>query len=94
MMVLTMWRIYHIKKSAAATHWYLNRLLFEIKKRGFKFEWTVSVVAIVMDYHAGQALGLLRHLIEIYGVEDGPKKFLELCEGGDPCGSVDRMFLY
>jgi hypothetical protein len=41
----------------------------------------VSIVAQGVDFHAGQALGFLRHFIEVYGVEEGPQLYLEVLAG-------------
>ena len=82
-LVLNFVRVYASKKSAEATAFYLHHLLRECKLRGFNFEWGKSIVCLLMDFHYGQAVGILRHLIEVLG-EDGKGMFLKLVGG---CGT-------
>lgn len=84
MMALAMWRIYGVAKTAEAFAFFLHHLRRECIKRGYNFEWGLSVTCQAVDFHRGQALGYLRHLIEVYGIDEGPQKYIELLTG---CGT-------
>ena len=66
-MTLTLWRIYAIKKSAEATEFYLLQFLKECHRCGLEFVFGVSIVSLIIDFHYGQALGVLRCLITVLG---------------------------
>ena len=83
-MTLALWRIYAIKKSAEATEFYLHNFLKECHRRGLKFIFGVSIVSLIIDFHYGQALGVLRCLITVLGQEEGAEMFLTLLRG---CGT-------
>lgn len=84
MMTLCLFRIYGVAKSATAFAFYLHHLRRECELQGFTLEWGVSIIAQGVDFHHGQALGFLRHFIEVYGIEEGPKIYLEVLTGDYP----------
>ena len=83
-MTLTLWRIYAIKKSAEATEFYLSTFAKECRRRGLEFICGVSIISLIIDFHYGQALGVLRWLITELGQEEGVEMFLTLLRG---CGT-------
>jgi hypothetical protein len=81
MQALPLPQCYAISKDAAAHQHYWAVFEKVCKEHGFNFQWEHSVNCIIMDFHLGQALGLLRHLISIFGPEGGPQVFLRLVRG-------------
>jgi len=73
--------MYAVGKSAEAHEFYWACLEDACTRAGQDFIWLESVECIVMDFHLGQALGLLRHLITKFGNEEGPVVFLKLVRG-------------
>ena len=94
MMTLCLFRIYGVAKTANAFAFYLHHLRRECNLRGFTLEWGVSTIAQGVDFHHGQALGFLRHFIEVYGIEEGPKKYLEILTGDLPDISICALLLF
>ena len=68
-------------KSAAATKLYLDCMIRDAARRGFKFEWGKSVVCMIVDFHLGQAQGVLQHLIGLFGLEEGAEMYKKLLTG-------------
>lgn len=82
---LCFWRVYAKKKSAEATEFYLYHLVKELRRRGFTFKWGESITCQIVDFHYGQALGFLRHLMWFFGSEEeGVAMFRQLLTG---CGT-------
>lgn len=82
-LTLPFFRIFARLKSAEATEYYLDNLNKVLESQGYEFRWGESITCLIVDFHYGQALGILRHLIKKFGHEEGVAMFLKLITG---CG--------